>query len=402
MNPILIKPMGESISQIVVKGKPFKDMDAQKYYEEFASKGIKIALKAFGKLRKKYDLIIVEGAGNPAEINLYHADIANMKIAEMTGSPVMLVADIERGGVFASIYGTVKLLEEKHRKMMKGVVINKFRGNEKILEPGISKIEKIINKPVLGVIPFIENLRLPEEDSVALETKKEKGSIFVIKLPRISNFSDFDPLIFGGAKVEFVENAEHIVSPKAIIIPGTKNTVKDLEWLKMKGFAEKIKYFHGRIPIIGICGGYQILGKKIIERKTYQGLGLLDVTTEFKAYKKITRRIKGKIIVNKGIFKEVEGEEVKGYEIHMGNTYFGKCAKPAFDLGSKLEGCVDETFTVLGTYIHGLFDLPPLRKILGVSSSFEAEKIWKKEIERASAIVSEHLDIRAIERWING
>ncbi|MFQ5975365.1 MAG: cobyric acid synthase, partial [Candidatus Hydrothermarchaeales archaeon] len=240
MNPILVKPKGDSRSQIMVNGRPYKDIEARQYYDDFAmEEGIEIVKDAFERLKNRYELIIIEGAGSPAEINLYEKDIANMRIAEMAGAPVILVADIDRGGVFASIYGTINLLKKEDKERLKGVVINKFRGDIEILKPGIDMIEKKVGKPVLGVIPYISDLRLPGEDSISLEKKKQNGfgstDIAVIRLPRISNFTDFDPLLNDGANVRYVENPEELGNPDAIIIPGTKNTIEDLLWLKTKG-----------------------------------------------------------------------------------------------------------------------------------------------------------------------
>jgi adenosylcobyric acid synthase len=407
MNPILIKPRGDSRSQIIVDGKPYRDINARDYYEEFVEKeGILIIERAFRRLSKKYDIIVIEGAGSPAEINLYHQDIANMRVAEITDSPVILIADIDRGGVFASIYGTIKLLEKKHQDRIKGVVINKFRGDIEILKPGLKMIEELTGKPVLGVLPYIQDLRLPSEDSVSLEYIGEKGDIYVIRLPRISNFTDFDPLIYSGFKIRFVQSPEEIHSPKAIIIPGTKSVFEDMEWMKSKGFPEKIRTFRGKVPIIGICGGYQMLGDKIVDRggvegskREMRGLGLLNVETYYKAYKKTTRRVRGRIISDKGIFSGLKGSEVYGYEIHMGETHLGDNAYPVFDLGDKLDGAIDETGMIMGTYIHGIFDAPPLRRVFegGSQSTFNIEQIWKKELERAARIVSENLDIERIK-----
>lgn len=424
MNPILIKPKGDSMSQIMVNGKPYKDIEAREYYDEFAMKeGLRIVKEAYERLRKQHDLIVIEGAGSPAEINLYEKDIANMRVAQLTGSPVILVADIDRGGVFASIYGTINLLKKEDKERLKGVVINKFRGDIEILKPGITMIEEKVGKPVLGVIPYIGDLRLPDEDSIGLERHKlnRSGSadIAVIRLPRISNFTDFDPLIHDGVNVRYVGRTEELGSPDAIIIPGTKNTLEDLLWLKTRGFDRLIKEMSKNTPVIGICGGYQMLGKRIIDNgiegdhKVVEGLGLLDVETRFTQYKKTTTQAFGTIVLNKGIFEGVSGIKVSGYEIHMGNTTLGENANPVLDIDGRKEGAVDSRGLVFGTYFHGIFDTSEFRKVLiknldkktkrsGPASGKNIDKIWMEDIGKASKVVSDSIDIEELIEIIGG
>ncbi len=424
MNPILIKPKGDSKSQIMVNGKPYKDIEAREYYDEFAMKeGLRIVKEAYERLRKQHDLIVIEGAGSPAEINLYEKDIANMRVAELTGSPVILVADIDRGGVFASIYGTINLLKNEDKERLKGVVINKFRGDIEILKPGITMIEEKVGKPVLGVIPYIGDLRLPDEDSLGLERHKLNGSgstdIAVIRLPRISNFTDFDPLLHDGVNVRYVGRTEELGSPDAIIIPGTKNTLEDLLWLKTHGFDRLIKEMSKSTPVIGICGGYQMLGKRIIDNgvegdyKVVEGLGLLDVETQFTQYKKTTKQVFGTIVLNNGIFEGVSGIKVRGYEIHMGNTTLGENANPVLDIDGRKEGAVDSRGLVVGTYFHGIFDTSEFRKVLiknldkktkrsGPASGKNIDKIWMEDIGKASKVVSDSIDIEELIEIIGG
>jgi adenosylcobyric acid synthase len=409
MNPILVKPMGESRSQVIVNGKPFADMDAGEYYRSFAiSRGLEVIKKAYHKIARDFDAIVIEGAGSPAEINLYERDIANMKVAEIAGAPVFLVADIDRGGVFASIYGTLKLLKKKHRELVKGVVINKFRGSIDILDPGIAKIQKLTSKPVLGVLPFIQGLKLPLEDSVSLRSLrgKEVLDVAVLRFPRISNFTDFDPLQYEGARVRYVDDPTKLGRPDVIILPGTKNTFKDLEWLRRKGFEDKILALADEAKIIGLCGGYQMLGKRIADEKgveleapgVVKGLGLLDVETRFKEYSKTTERVEGEIISSKGLFRDIKGGKVRGYEIHMGETSLGKQAEPIIDLEGRSEGATDKAGRVFGTYLHGIFDLPPLRKALFKGNTFfyEPSEVWAESLEKAARVVRKHLDMEQV------
>lgn len=419
MNPILIKPKGESRAQLIVNGRPVKDLEARNYYKEFVlQEGVKVIQEAYRRLEEEYDLIVIEGAGSPAEINLYEQDIANMRVADMTDSPVLLVADIDRGGVFASIYGTIKLLKPRHQARIKGIVINKFRGDVGILEPGIKMIEDLVGKPVLGILPYIKELQLPDEDSMALDglsTKAEGGpEVAVIRLPRISNFTDLDPFIYDGIRVRYVESPGELGSPGAIVIPGTKNTVDDLRWLRGNGLGEKIKALAGKVPIVGLCGGFQILGKKIFDEKglegsgTVEGLGLLDVETRFETYQKVTQRVRGRVVARGGLFQGAEGGEVYGYEIHMGQTRLGKDAKRLLEIDGRMEGAVSSDGMVFGTYVHGIFDAPTLRGALmrrmgwEGKSARDARDVWRESIARAAEIVEERLDMGAIEGILEG
>ncbi|MEE8402547.1 MAG: cobyric acid synthase [Candidatus Hydrothermarchaeaceae archaeon] len=413
MNPILIKPMGESKSQIVVNGKPYKDINAADYYKDFALKeGLEIARGAFESLERRHDLIIIEGAGSPAEINLYHQDIANMRIADMTDAPVVLVADIDKGGVFASIYGTLALLKEEHRDRIKGIVINKFRGDIDILKPGVEEIEQLTKKPVFGVIPYIEGLKLPEEDSVSLQDVREnrgKVEIAVIRLPRISNFTDFDPLLNDGVNVRYIDEPEALRSADAVIIPGTKNTIGDLEWLRERGFEESIRALRGKVPIVGICGGYQMLGNSVADgSRKVRGLGLLDVETRFEGYDKTTQQVSGRVAAASGIFEGMAGSAVHGYEIHMGKTALGNGATAVFELEDGRDGAIDADGMVFGTYLHGIFDSPSFRerflRFVGSgmgTGSKEQEEIWNESVDVAARVVSNSIDIAKLEEYLH-
>ncbi len=420
MNPILVKPMGDSRAQVVLFGKPYKNLEAMSYYSEFAlGEGIKAVKEALDRLKKRYEIIIIEGAGSPAEINLYHQDIANMRVAELAEAPVILIADIDRGGVFASIYGTLMLLPEQWRSRIKGVVINKFRGDPEILKPGLKQIEELTGVPVLGVLPYIEDLSLPEEDSVALEKlSRGRGTVqlCVIRLPRISNFTDFDALRYEpGVMVRFVTSPQELHGCDAVIIPGTKNTIADLEWLKKRGFAEALRKLHGRVPIIGICGGYQMLGGRVVdeagvenfEAGEYPALGLLNMETRFKGMRKRTIRIEGTAR------ESLTGSEVevRGYEIHMGESEHEH--EPMLRFNSHNEGAFDAENRVMGTYIHGIFDAPGFRKaFIKYISSFkgkatesegdDVEELWDKAIERAATVVEHSIDMHYLETLIFG
>jgi adenosylcobyric acid synthase len=420
MNPILVKPMGESRAQVVLFGKPYKNLEAMSYYREFAlEEGIRAVKKALHRLKKRYELIIIEGAGSPAEINLYEQDIANMRVAELADAPVILVADIDRGGVFASIYGTLMLLPEEWRRRVKGVVINKFRGDPEILKPGLKEIERLTGVPVLGVLPYLGDLTLPEEDSVALEKLSHgEGAVqlCVIRLPRIANFTDFDALRYEyGVAVRFITSPQELRGCDAVIIPGTKNTIADLEWLKKRGFAETLRELQGRVPIMGICGGYQMLGEKVIDEEgvenfeagEYRGLGLLKMTTRFKGMQKRTTRIEGKAL------EALTGSkvEVRGYEIHMGESLHTH--QPLLRFDSRGEGAFDAQKRVMGTYIHGIFDTLGFRRVfLKYISSLKSreakaegrdvEELWDAAIERAADVVEHSLDMRYIESQVFG
>ena len=381
MNPILLKPKGLGVSQVVLMGKPYRDMTVEEYYGDFAlSVGLRHVEEALNRLRTLYDFVVVEGAGSPAEINLEPFEIVNMRVADMADAPVILVADIDRGGVFASITGTLMLLKEKHRERVKGVIINKFRGNEAILTPGVKAVERLTGKPVIGILPYMEALTIPQEDSVSLQdSSPAKGEIdiAVVKLPRISNFTDFDALTLSGMKVRYVTHPRDLDEPDVIIIPGTKNTIGDLAWMKKNGLAEKVLEAAGkRVPIIGICGGFQILGEKIVDEAGFEseqpvevkGLGLLNVTTHFREYKKAVKRVRARVIGPGPILEQARGETLEGYEIHMGETSLNEDVAPLLQLlddqSPRVDGAVDRSGLIFGTYLHGLFDQPPIRDAL--------------------------------------
>ncbi len=365
MNPVLLKPKGEHVSQVIILGKPYADKQAGEYYDSIDGT-MSIVGEAYNRLARAHEVIIIEGAGGAAEINLYHRDIVNIGMARFAKPPIILVGDIERGGVFASIYGTLLLLPEDVRQLVRGIIINKFRGDMKLLEPAVEQLEELTGLPVLGVIPYTD-MRIPSEDSVSIPDKAQNGrpvSIAVVRLRHISNFTDFEPLEHC-ACVRYIEPGDELFAYDAVILPGTKNTIDDLKELASNGMDKKIIVAARKgTPVIGICGGYQMLGREIIDSGiegtggacAVSGLGLLDVTTRFGTYEKKTKQVEKVITGDGAILGAINGEKVKGYEIHMGETYANGMEHAFED-----DGCVSNNGLVLGTYLHGLFDNENLR-----------------------------------------
>lgn len=366
MNPILLKPKQDDVSQVIVDGVPYRDMDVPTYYGEFTmGKGMDVVRKAWEFLRRTRDVVVIEGAGSPAEINIAEREIANMRTAEIARAPCILVVNMEWGGAFAYAYGTIMLLPPEQRRMLKGIILNNMHGDPSCLKGGIEELEARLGIPVLGVVPHVDHL-LPDEDSQDLAKEKGAGDmrVGVIMLPRISNFTDLDALALEGVRVIYVKEPRSLDGVDAIIIPGTKNTVADLKWLRERGLFDAIKALRGKVPILGICGGYQMLGREVIDLNgvegdvgaIWEGLGLLDVTTRFEEYEKRTVQVSGRLALGDG--------EVRGYEIHMGMSESRET--PLFILdengGKKDEGSVSEDGMVMGSYVHGLFDLPAFRQ----------------------------------------
>lgn len=359
MNPILLKPTSDKGSQVILHGEVRGTMLAKEY---FATKQdlIPEIEKAYNSLAKEFDIIVIEGAGSPCEINLKENDIVNMGMAKIAKAPVLIAGDIERGGVFAALAGTMLLLDDDEKEMVKGVLINKFRGDVSLLEPGLEMLENIIKVPTIGVIPYL-NVEIDDEDSLSgrLSDKKEEKiiDIAVIGLPRISNFTDFNP--FGyieGVGVRYIKSVREFGNPDLVIIPGTKNTMSDLLWLRETGLeATILKYSNEGNPIFGICGGYQMLGKKLSDPDNIEhggemlGLGILDYSTVFEP-KKIRTQLTGKLSNVSGIFERLSKEEYSAYEIHMGIT--------------NTEENIVNKGNVYGTYFHGVFDKENISKII--------------------------------------
>ena len=373
MNPILLKPSSDTGSQVIVHGRPVGNMDARTYYAHKKQLRDKVR-ESLARLRAAYDIIIMEGAGSPAEINLKEGDLVNMGAAKMAHAPVLLVGDIDRGGVFAAIYGTIALLEANEQPYIKGIIINKFRGDVSLLTPGLRMIEARTERPVLGVVPYFHDLYLPEEDSVGLRSRMgAEGAnlrLGVIRLSHISNFTDFDVLALEpDVSVTFLGPDDPLEGLDAVFIPGSKNTLADLAILRRHGLAERIRVFasEGGV-VIGLCGGYQILGKSLhdphhVESRmgTLEGLGLLDVSTTLSREKITTLTVAY-------LLEESEAGPLEGYEIHMGVTELGAEARPLFQILSRngqpcrvLDGAMNREGNVWGTYLHGIFDNDPFR-----------------------------------------
>jgi len=408
MNPILLKPTTNRKSQVIIKGKPYQNMDAVEYFQ-FKPQLKTMIREIYQNLEAQNDVVVIEGAGSPAEINLKENDIVNMGMAEIAGAPVLLVADIDKGGVFAAIYGTVMLLETHERERIKGIIINKFRGDKSILQSGLDKIEELTNIPVIGVIPYMTDIHLDEEDSaIDFEVKKGEGGIdiCVIKLPRMSNFTDFDAFRFDeDVKVRYILSPEKIGEADILIIPGSKNTIEDLRWLKRAEFQKAIRHYKG--IVFGICGGYQMLGEKIIDEDGWEvnrgeveeGLHIFNTTTIFKG-QKITTNVEGTAL----------GRKIYGYEIHSGRTIGN--TRPFVTVTVK-EG-KDENYTdgdvvedrFYGTYIHGIFDSSGFREVilnrirrekaLAEKQAIDLNQQREEELEKFAQIVRDNLDMNYI------
>jgi len=427
MNPILIKPTSDVGAQIIVRGKVVGNMSAH-YYHNHKPELIQVVSDSFFKLAKEYEIVVIEGAGSPAEVNLRKSDIVNMKMAEIADSPVLLVGDIDKGGVFAWLIGTLELLTEEERKRVKGLIINKFRGDINILKPGLDYLEERSGKDVLGVIPYFKDIWIEEEDSLSLEKarysfipEKSKISIEILYLPHISNFTDFDPLEEEeDVCLRYVGRGERIGDPDLLIIPGSKNTIDDLAYLKGTGYEEQIlARVRKGTKILGICGGYQMLGKEIRDpyhiessRGRIEGLGLIDAFTVLEK-DKITSQVKAHLEKNK--FFSSKGK-IKGYEIHTGRTNLLKEVTPFFRITERFsrpvnikDGAIGKEGRVFGTYIHGIFDdhifrrdfLNYIRKTKGLPSYFPSRKVSirerkEKEYDKLADIVRRSLDMKKI------
>ena len=378
MNPVLIKPEADSRAQVVVMGKAWHTLDAREYYPK-RDELWPLVTAALDRLREQYELVIIEGAGSAAELNLKHLDIVNMAVAKHAQAPVLLVGDIDRGGIFAQLIGTTSLLDEEERQLLRGFVVNKFRGDIALFQDGVEIIEHRSGKPVLGVLPYIHDLLIPEEDAVVLEegggsSLQGNIDIAVIHLPRIANFDEFDALkAEAGVRLRYVSSPEDLGQPDAIIIPGTKSTIGDLEWLRTRGFEPALQaHVSGGGALVGICGGYQMLGQRILDPQSIEsdkteenGLAFLPVETRFEG-EKATHQSQVHIEAGPGWMADLKGESLTGYEIHMGRTEspqpWLRIAQRNGQPAKRLDGAASPDAKVWGCYIHGIFDNPAFRR----------------------------------------
>ena len=365
MNPILLKPTSDKGSQVIVNGQPIGNMTAADYFK-YKNQLIPQIMEAYESLSQENDIIVIEGAGSPAEINLKQNDIVNMGMAKMAKAPVLIAGDIDRGGVFAALYGTVMLLDESEKSYVKGTIINKFRGDVNILMPGLNMLRELINIPVVGVIPYL-NVDIDDEDSLTERFTRVKSQslidIAIIRLPRISNFTDFNAFEhIECASVRYISSVGELSNPDLIIIPGTKNTMGDLKWLRETGLeASILKHVANGKPVFGICGGYQMLCENLKDPYGVEyggemrGLGLITATTVFEQ-QKIRTRVIGEFQKVEGVFKGLSGKCFEGYEIHMGQTDFTS----GFTSLTENNGSIKEdgvcNGNVYGSYVHGIFD----------------------------------------------
>lgn len=426
MNPILLKPTTDTGSQVIVHGVPIGNMAAREYFA-YKKQLIPEVKASYRRLEEQFDIIVIEGAGSPAEINLKQDDIVNMGMAEMADAPVLLVGDIDRGGVFAQLYGTVALLTREERARVCGLIINKFRGDKEILKPGLSMLEDLCHVPVFGVVPYAD-VDIEDEDSLGnhltcgKKNREALADIAVIRLPKLSNFTDFTVFsVIPEVGLRYVDRLSDLGTPDLIILPGTKNTIGDLLWMRENGLeAAILKLASKGTPVFGICGGYQMLGESLedpygVEFKGTQGMvngmGLLPVRTVF-GKEKTRTRVSGSCTFVEGIFEELSGLEIEGYEIHMGET--ARAVPPmayvmeaqADSHLTKMDGC--QRGNVYGTYIHGFFDREGIAETVadallkkkgaaaGTREAFSYRKYKEEQYDRLADIVRESLDMEAV------
>jgi adenosylcobyric acid synthase len=410
LNPVLLKPEGHTRSQVIVLGRPWQTLQASRYYERKAALW-SVVTGALERLRQAHDLVVIEGAGSPVELNLKDSDIVNMAIARHAQSPVLLVGDIDKGGIFAQMLGTLWLLPPEERALVRGLIVNKFRGDPALFADGLKILEERGGAPVLGVVPYLADHAIPEEDAVALDVlpavSKGELDIAIVRLPHIANFDDFDPLAREpGVRVRYVQEAAEMVRPDAVIVPGTKSTMADLDWMRQRGLDVSIHRLAGEgAAVVGICGGFQILGRSIQDLDRVEsdvsetaGLGLLPVETSF-AGEKLTRQVSAQVIGGAGWFEKIRGESLTGYEIHMGRTLGGT---PWLSIGS----AVSPDGRLWGCYLHGLFANDGFRR--GWLSSLLRRDLpgpattWDLDtaLDRLADSVQAALDIQRIEAML--
>lgn len=422
MNPVLLKPEADWRSQVVVMGRPWQTLAARGYYERKAALW-DYATAALDDLRGRYELVLIEGAGSPVELNLRRGDIVNMAIARYAQSPVLLAGDIDRGGIFAQMLGTLWLLEDDERTLVKGLLVNKFRGDRSLFDDGVAMLEARGGVPVLGVIPYLRDLGIPEEDAVALDEPTPPAAdaatrIALIHLPHIANFDDFDPLRREpGVQLDTVRHPGQLGQPDAVILPGTKSTLADLDWLRRTGLADAItRLAQSGAAVVGICGGYQMLGRVLrdpqrIESQHAQaeGLGLLDHETDFIA-DKATYQAGARLLAGPGWLSSLEGLRVSGYEIHMGRTRADAPWLRIEQRGDQAvavpDGHMSADGRLWGCYLHGLFHNAPLRRAWLRSLGWDgpdaaADDDLEAAFDRLADHLEAHIDMQQLERILH-
>ena len=426
MNPVLLKPTSDRRSQVIVGGKPIGTMSAMEY-DKFKPRLREMVQKIYDELERGVDIVVIEGAGSPAEINLKEGDIVNMSMAKTADAPVILIGDINPGGVFASLYGTVKLLDEDEQARIKGIVINKFRGDVKILEPGLKMLEDLLGIPVIGVIPWMD-IDMEDEDSVTERFSRRSGAgqikTAIVRLPHISNFTDFNLLgSEADVAVNYITRASEVKDADIVILPGTKNTIEDLNWLKQQGIADEIvRHARNGGTVIGICGGYQMLGEMLhdphhVESRIPEiaGLGLLNLEVTFES-EKTTVQAHGNIRCHSGWLAEHNDLMLDGYEIHSGINIFGDGCVPFLYLNGRSEpdGVTNKQGNVIGSYLHGIFDtgsfwraiVNRVRRGKGLDENTDdlltIQQFRDREFDRLASIVRQNLDMDAVYKIIRG
>lgn len=408
MNPVLLKPNSNTGAQVIIQGRVLRDMNAATYHD-YKPQAMRAVLESYQRLAKRFEYIIVEGAGSPAEINLRQGDIANMGFAEAVDCPVIVVADIDRGGVFAHLVGTLALLSESERQRVTGFVINRFRGDMGLLQPGLDWLQQHTGKPVLGVLPYLHGLHLEAEDSVTKVTQRCEKSAEAVALhiavpatPRMSNHTDFDPLrLHSQVDFRFVREGEAMPPADLIILPGSKSVQSDLHWLREQGWDQAI-FRHLRYggKLIGLCGGFQMLGRVLHDslgiegsQGSSAGLGLLDMETHLAAEKKLAR-VEGVLTLN--------GASVTGYEIHMGVTSGPALKRPLIELSQATDGAISNDEQIIGTYLHGLFDhsdaCSALLKWAGLAEveTLHYQALCESNLNRLADSVEQHVDLTGL------
>lgn len=438
MNPILMKPSSYTSSQVIVQGRVWGQIDAADYHLHLVEELFPAVVESYQRLAANYEIIVLEGAGSPAEINLKDHDIVNMRMAEVANASCVLIGDIDRGGVFASLFGTLELLDEQERKRIRGYLINRFRGDITLLEPGIEMLKARMTTPCVGVIPYLRDVGLDEEDGVAVEDRRTAARVWrdkddtserrlrvgVIALPHMSNFTDFDALAAEpSVALAYLTSPQEVADADVIIIPGTKQTINDLDWLRATGFEQAIQtQAEDNSLVVGVCGGMQMLGRDVRDTGGLEGggempgLGLLPIHTTL-VENKITQLTSAELITPRLFDQEIAHDRATGYEIHLGTTEYQPGARPFLTIRRKdgsvsLDGATSSNGRIIGTYLHGLFDDDAFRhsfvkaaraasqlSLPTAFSNFRAER--EARFDRLAAHVRQSIDLDAILGWLN-